>query len=83
MQKITATSEIRHREGYIAPERLYTHHGINQATGLSTKALDEGRQAGLIQPIEKFGRLWYLGADLIKWIEITGKRKAKAEKPVA
>lgn len=83
MQKITATSEIRHREGYIDPARLYTHHGINQATGMSTKALDEGRLAGFIQPIEHSGRLWYLGADLIKWIEITGKRKAKSAKPVA
>ncbi len=45
------------RDGYIDARRLYTADGVNQATGLSTIALEKGRQAGALHPIYLANRL--------------------------
>ena len=63
------------RDGYIDERRLYTADGINAAVGLSVKALEEGRQAGMLRPVLLANRLWYSGDELIAWIQTTGKRK--------
>jgi hypothetical protein len=65
------------REGYLDERRLYTVDGVNAAVGLSVKALDEGRQAGMLHPVEMQNRLWYSGEELIRWILECGKRPAK------
>jgi len=57
---------------------------VNQATGLSTIALEKGRQAGALHPIYLANRYWYDGAELIAWIKQLGqpakqlKREAEA-----
>jgi len=72
------------RDGYIDARRLYTADGVNQATGLSTIALDKGRQAGALHPIYLANRYWYDGSELIAWIKQLGqpakqlKREAEA-----
>ena len=63
------------RDGYIDERRLYTADGINAAVGLSVKALEEGRQAGMLRPVLLANRLWYSGEELICWIQTAGKRK--------
>ena len=65
------------RDGFLDERRLYTADGINAAVGLSVKALDEGRQAGLLHPVSLGNRLWYSGEELIRWIQASGKRPAK------
>jgi hypothetical protein len=68
------------RDGYIDERRLYTADGVNAAVGLSVKALDEGRQAGMLRPVLLANRLWYSGEELIAWIQATGKRKDTNDK---
>jgi hypothetical protein len=63
------------RDGYLDERRLYTADGVNAAVGLSTKALDEGRQAGWLHPVLHQNRLWYSGDELIAWIQQAGKKK--------
>lgn len=65
------------RDGFLDERRLYTADGVNAAVGLSTKALDEGRQAGFLHPVSLGNRLWYSGEELISWIQQSGKRTTK------
>ncbi len=65
------------RDGFLDERRLYTADGVNAAVGLSTKALDEGRRAGMLHPVEMGNRLWYSGEELIAWIQSSGKRTNK------
>ncbi len=64
------------RDGYIDERRLYTADGINAAVGLSVKALEEGRQAGMLRPVLLANRLWYSGEELIAWIQAAGRTAA-------
>ncbi len=64
------------RDGYIDERRLYTADGINAAVGLSVKALEEGRQAGMLRPVLLANRLWYSGDELIAWIQAAGRAAA-------
>lgn len=79
---MSSQSQIR-RDGYIDARRLYTAEGVNQATGLSHIQLDEGRQAGVLNPINLGNRYWYDGSELIAWIKQCGQparqRKREAE----
>lgn len=65
------------RDGFLDERRLYTVDGVNAAVGLSVKALDEGRRAGALHPVEMGNRLWYSGEELIAWIQQYGKRTSK------
>jgi hypothetical protein len=64
------------RDGYIDERRLYTADGINAAVGLSVKALEEGRQAGMLRPVLLANRLWSSGDELIAWIQTAGRAAA-------
>ena len=64
------------RDGYIDERRLYTADGINAAVGLSVKALEEGRQAGMLRLVLLANRLWYSGDELIAWIQTAGRAAA-------
>lgn len=68
------------RDGYIDERRLYTADGINAAVGLSVKALEEGRQAGMLRPVLLANRLWYSGEELIAWIQAAGRTAATRQR---
>jgi len=68
------------RDGYIDERRLYTADGINAAVGLSVKALEEGRQAGMLRPVLLANRLWYSGEELIAWIQAAGRTVATRQR---
>lgn len=68
------------RDGFLDERRLYTADGVNAAVGLSVKALEEGRQSGMLRPVLLANRLWYSGEELIAWIQAAGKRKDTQDK---
>lgn len=55
--------------GQLLPDALYTREGCWRYAGLGTDALREARQSGLVKPIRCGRRVYFRGAELIRWIE--------------
>lgn len=54
--------------GVIFPRAVYTKEGVRNAVGLSTQALREAKESGIVKPFNKAGRNFYRGSESIKWI---------------
>jgi hypothetical protein len=55
--------------GVIWADAVYTAQALNREFGIGRGAIIEARQAGVIKPRLRSGRLYYLGSEVIEWIK--------------
>lgn len=55
--------------GVIFPHARYTKEGVRNAVGLGTAALRQAVASGIVTPLNKCGRNFYKGRELIRWID--------------
>ena len=68
-----------HREvtGHIRPEDLYDTDQAMRQAGQGYESLTEGREAGVLNPVNDGRRDWYEGRELIAWIREKAKQKRR------
>ncbi len=63
-------ASITKERSFLAPERLYSLRGFQEAAGISMTRMREGRQVGVDLPRMKVGRRVFIkGADAIAYLE--------------
>ena len=59
----------------LRPDSACTADGVMRAIGFGRESLGEARRSGIVRPISIGRRVYYLGAELIAWIEQQGKQR--------
>ena len=78
MNKYETTSERVYTEltdGVIAPERVYTEEGMLKTAGIGRTQLVEARRQGFLLAKARGKRLYYTGAEIIRYILAGEDRK--------
>lgn len=71
------TREVRPVHGVIDPRCWYSVDGAMSEAGIGTVRLMEGRQAGILHPVNDGVRDWYRGDELIALVEWLGKKRRR------
>jgi len=64
--------------GQICPDRVYTVEGLIRCAGIGREVLRVARASGMVKPITIGRRSYYLGHQLVAWIESEGSRERTA-----
>lgn len=63
--------------GVLRPDCIYTTEGLMRSAGIGREVLMSARASGMVMPIEIGRRVYYCGAELIRWIHSQRRQGAK------
>lgn len=60
--------------GVLDPRQIYTREGLMRFAGIGSDVLKQARASGVVKPINIGRRCYYLGAEVVRWIESQARR---------
>jgi len=58
--------------GVISPDEVYTKEGLWRCAALGPQSIRDACDSGIVKPLFRGRRVYYLGKEVIAWIVATG-----------